>query len=172
MMALILASGGDAWKIVLSQFLAFGLLAFFIVKFGFPVMRKALAARTQEVAGTFDRLDREAREASDRIAELKGLLAGIEDVAKKRMQEALDEGAKAKAQSLAEANAQAAAELEKAKQAIGIERDKAVLELRFEVSRLTLLEAVKSIDGLMTPDLHNQMVDRYMDGMEAAARRR
>jgi F-type H+-transporting ATPase subunit b len=171
-MSLLLLAEAPTFRIVLSQFLAFGLLAFFIIKFGIPVLRKALAARSQEVVDTFQRLDRESQEAAARIDEFKRRLAGIDEESKKRIQAALDEGAKAKEQALAEAHAQAAAELEKAKQAVGIERDKAVLELRFEVSRATLLEAVKSIDGLMNPELNNKMVDRYLDGMEAAARRR
>jgi F-type H+-transporting ATPase subunit b len=171
-MILLAAADHDPRLIILSQFLAFGILAFFIIKFGVPVLRKALAARSQEVADTFQRLERETQEAAARIDEFKRRLAGIDEESKKRIQAALDEGAKAKALTLEEAHAQAAAELQKAKQAIGIERDKAVLELRFEVGRATLLEAMKSIDGQMTPELNRKMVDRYLDGMEAAARRR
>jgi F-type H+-transporting ATPase subunit b len=170
-MTLLAAAGGQG-LIVLSQFLAFGLLAFFIVKFGFPVMRKALAARSQEVEDSFRRLERESQEASARIEEFKRRIAGLDEESRKRIQAALDEGAKAKAQALEEAHAQAAVELERAKQAIGIERDKAVLEMRFEISRLTLLEAVKAVDAQMTPELHGKMVDRYLEGMEEAARRR
>jgi F-type H+-transporting ATPase subunit b len=166
----LLAAG--AFNVIVTQFLAFGLLAFFIIKFGFPVMRKALAARKQEVADTFERLDRESREAAQRIAEFKERLAGIEAESKKRMQAALDEGAKAKAQSLAEANAQAAAEVEKARRAIGIERDKAVMQLRTEVSRLTLEATEKTIDGLMNEKLHGRIVDAYLEGIEKAARGR
>ena len=82
-------------NVVITQFLAFGLLMFFILKFGVPVMRKALAARRQEVSDTFDRLDRETREAAQKIAEFKERIAGIDSEAKKRLQAALDEGAKA-----------------------------------------------------------------------------
>ena len=167
-----LLAAGSVWNVIIVQVLAFGLLAFFIIKYGIPVMRKALASREQEVADTFSRLERETNEAAQKIAEFKAKLAGIEEESKKRIQAALDEGARAKAQSLVEANAQAAAELEKAKEAIGFERDKAVMDLRFEVSRATLLEAVKTIDGMMTPQLHGKMVDKYLDGMEAAARKR
>lgn len=168
----LLAFAGSQGLIILSQFLAFGLLAFFIIKFGLPVMRSALADRSQEVADSFHRLEQESKEAAARIDEFKRRIAGLDEESKKRMQAALDEGAKAKAQALAEAHAQAAVELQRAKQAIGIERDKAVLEMRYEISRLTLLEAVKSVDAMMTPELHGKMVDRYLEGMEEAARRR
>lgn len=169
-MSVLLAAG--ATNVIITQFLAFGLLAFFLIKFGLPVMRKALAARKREVSDTFERLDRESREAAQRIAEFKERLAGIDAEAKKRMQAALDEGAKAKAQSIAEANVQAAAELEKAKRSIGIERDKAVMELRSEVARLTLEATEKTIDGLMNEKLHGKIVDGYLDTVEKAARGR
>lgn len=169
-MIVLLAAG--PFNVIVTQFLAFGLLAFFIIKYGVPVMRKALAARKQEVSDTFERLDRESREAAKRIAEFKERLAGIDAEAKKRMQAALDEGAKAKAQSIAEANAQAAAEMEKAKRSIGIERDKAVMELRTEVARLTLEATEKTIEGLMNEKLHGRIVDGYLDTVEKAARGR
>jgi F-type H+-transporting ATPase subunit b len=160
------------WNVIIVQVFAFALLAFFIVKFGFPVLRKALASRQQEVADTFSRLERETKEASDRIAELKTRLAGMDEESKKRIQQALDEGAKAKAQSLTEANAQAAAELEKAKRAIGIERDKAVMELRTEVAHLTLESAEKTIDAMMNEKLHGRIVEWTLDGMEKAVKSR
>jgi F-type H+-transporting ATPase subunit b len=160
------------WNVIIVQVFAFALLAFFIVKFGFPVLRKALASRQQEVADTFSRLERETKEASDRIAELKTRLGGMDQEAKQRFQQALDEGAKAKAQSLAEANAQATAELEKAKRSIMIERDKAVLELRTEIAHLTLESAEKLIDGMMNEKLHGRIVEWTLEGMEKAVKSR
>jgi F-type H+-transporting ATPase subunit b len=169
-MIALLAAG--AFNVIITQFLAFGLLAFFIIKYGVPVMRKALAARRQDVLATFERLEREEREAAARIAEFKERLAGIDLESKKRIQAAIDEGAKAKAQALTEANAQTAAEVEKARRAIGIERDKAVMELRSEVARLTLEATEKTIDGLMNEKLHGKIVDGYLDTVEKAARGR
>ena len=160
------------WNVIIVQVAAFALLAFFIIKFGFPVLRKALAGRQAEVADTFSRLERESKEASDRIAALKTRLAGMDEESRKRIQQALDEGAKAKAQSLAEANAQAAAELEKAKRSIMIERDKAVIELRTEIAHLTLESAEKTIDGMMNEKLHGRIVEWTLDGMEKAVKSR
>lgn len=171
MTAMLLAAGGE-WKIVLSQFLAFGLLAFFIIKFGIPVMKKALAARSQEVSDTFERLERETREARERIEELKRNLAGIDAEGRKRIQAALDEGAAAKAQALAEAGAQAAAELAKARRTIDIERDKSVLELRLELARLTLEATEKWVDSLVNEKVHGRIVDWYLENAEEAARKR
>ena len=169
-MSIALAAG--VANVIIVQVLAFALLAFFIVKFGLPVMRKALAARRQDVADTFDKLDRESQEAARQIAEFKQRLAGIDQESKKRIQAALDEGARTKAQSLAEANAQAAAEIEKTKRMIGIERDKAVLELRTEVARLTLEAAEKTVDSVMNEKLNAKIVDGFLDGMDKAARGR
>ena len=175
MNALFLAGGGTFMGLpnaLVSQLLAFALLAFFIWKFGLPVIRKMMGDRSKEISDSFERLEREAKAASQKIAELQAKLQGIDAESKKRHQAALDEGAAARAQAITEGNAQAAAELEKAKRSIGIERDKAVLELRTEVARLTLEATEKAVDVLMNEKLHGRIVDGYLEGVEKAARGR
>ena len=138
-----------AWKMFVSQLIAFVILAALLWKLVIPVLGKMLAARSQGIQTKFDDLARETRDASEGLAGIQARLADIGTETKKRIDAALAEGAKAREQAVAEANAQAAAELAKAKRTIGLERDKAVLELRLELARLTLETTEKTIDSLM-----------------------
>jgi F-type H+-transporting ATPase subunit b len=168
---MLLAAGGSWVAPFISQVLAFGLLLFLFFKFALPMMRKGLGARTQSIEEQFAKLDREAREASTKIADLKNRLATIADEQAKRLQSAVDEGNRIRSQSMAEAAAMAQQETDKARRTIQIERDKAVLELRAEVARLTLEVTERAVDAIATEPVHGKIVDRYLERLEGAAKR-
>ena len=170
-MILALAEMGPG-AMFLSQVISFAILATALWFLVIPVLRRMLASRTKGIQERFDELARDTQEASDRLAAIKAKLADIASESKRRIDLALAEGAKAREQAVAEANAQAAAELAKAKRTIGLERDKAVLELRTELARLTLETTERTIDSLMTEKLHGRIVDGYLDEVEKAARGR
>ena len=128
-----------------SQFIAFVILAAVLWKLVIPVLGKMLTARSQGIQTKFDDLARETREASESLASIQARLADIGTETKRRIDAALAEGAKARELAIAEANAQAAAELAKAK---------------------------RTIDSLMTEKLHGRIVDGYLDVVEKAARGR
>jgi len=162
-----------SWQaMLLSQAIAFVILAVVLWKFVIPVLAKMLRDRSQGIQTKFDDLARETREASESLAAIQARLADIGTETKRRIDAALAEGAKARELAVAEANTQAAAELAKAKRNIEIERDKAVLELRSELARLTLETTERTIDSLMNEKLHGRIVDGYLDVVEKAARGR
>lgn len=171
-MSALLLAAGPAWVApFISQLLAFGLLLFLFFKFALPLMKKALGARSQAVQDQFDRLDRDAREASAKIADLKNRLASMADEQARRLQAAVDEGNRIRSQAIAEAAAQAQQEVDKARRTIQIERDKAVLELRAEVVRLTLEVTERAVEAMATEPVHGRIVDRYLERLEGAAKR-
>lgn len=170
-MILVLAEM-DARMMFVSQLIAFAILATAVWFLVIPVLRRMLANRTKGIQDRFDQLARDTQEASERLASIKAKLADIASESKRRIDKALAEGVRAREQAVAEANAQAAAELAKAKRTIGIERDKAVLELREEVARLTLDMTERTIDSMMNEKLHGRIVDGYLDVVEKAARGR
>jgi ATP synthase F0 subunit b len=171
--ALLAMAEGSGWvKMFASQAIGFTILAIVLWKFVIPVLRKMLADRSRAIQDRFDQLARDTKEASERLASIQAKLADITSESKRRIEAALAEGARARAQAIAEATAQAAADLEKAKRSIGIERDKAVLELKSEVARLTLEVTERAVDALMNEKLHGRIVDGYLEGVEKAARGR
>lgn len=170
-MILALAEMG-APLMFLSQLIAFAILATALWFLVIPVLRRMLAARTKGIQDRFDQLARDTQEAADRLASIKSKLADIASETTRRIDAALAEGARAREQAVAEANTIAAAELAKAKRTIGLERDKAVLELRTELARLTLEETERIVDSVMNEKLHGRIVDGYLDVVEKAARGR
>ncbi|HEU4338848.1 MAG TPA: ATP synthase F0 subunit B [Planctomycetota bacterium] len=170
-MTLPLAAMGPG-MMFLSQAFAFVILAALLWKLVIPVLGRMLRDRSQGIQAKFDDLARETREASEGLAAIQARLADIGTETKRRIDAAMAEGAKAREQAVAEAHAQAAAELAKAKRTIELERDKAMLELRSELARLTLETTERTIDSLMNEKLHGRIVDGYLDVVEKAARGR
>lgn len=169
-MILAMAGGLPPWlTMLISQLLAFAILAAVLIKFVIPALRGLLAGRTKGIQDRFDTLAREVKDASERLAAIRAKLADIESESKRRIQSAVEEGARAREQALAEARAQAEAELAKARRTIEIERDKAVLELRAELARITLEATERSVDALMDEKIHGRIVDGYLEGLDKAA---
>lgn len=170
--ALLAMAEGSGWfKMFASQVIGFTILALVLWKFVIPVLRRMLADRSRGIQDRFDQLARDTREASERLVAVQSKLADVASESKRRIEAALAEGARAREQAVAEANAQAAGELAKAKRTIEIERDKAVLELRAELARLTLEVTERTVDALMDEKIHGRIVDNYLDGLEKAARK-
>ena len=157
------ASPGQTFVV---QCLGFAVLVFVIVKLVLPQLGKILGARTHEVEETFRRLDRETQEATKQLAEMKDKLARLTEESKRRLDEALADAERTKAQLAAETAAQVQAAFAKATSEIEIEREKAVLELREEATSLTLRAAEHLVQSAMNESIHEKLVQKYLAQLE------
>ncbi len=126
------------------------------------MLGKILGARTQEIEETFKKIDQDTQETSKRLAEMKDKLAHLTQESQRRLDAALADAENTKAQLLSEAAAQVQAAFAKVKNEIQIERDKAVLELRQEATRLTLEAAEHLVQTTMSDPIHENIVDKYL----------
>jgi F-type H+-transporting ATPase subunit b len=149
------------------QCLGFAVLVFVIVKLVLPQLGKILGARTHEIEETFKRLDRETQDASKQLAEIKDRLARLTEESKRRLDAALADAEKTKAQLAAESAGQVQAAMAKAVSEIEIEREKAVLELREEASALTLRAAEALVRSTMNEQIHEKLVAQYLKQLES-----
>jgi F-type H+-transporting ATPase subunit b len=166
----LLAAGGHAWwHATVAQVLAFAILAFIVVKYLFPVIRKMLGDRSKAIADEFARLERELAEAAQSTAGVKAKLSDIHSESKLRIDAALAEAARLRESTMAEAATQAEASLAKSRRDVQIERDKAVLELRAAVSDQTVRVTERIIDGVMNEQVQDRLVEKYVADVGAMA---
>lgn len=163
-MSSLLAAGWIQTLVV--QCLAFGIILFILGRYLIPAFRKILGERAQGFRDTFDRLDRSAQESAQKLTDVRARLSRKEDESKQRIAAALDEGARMKAQALADSNAQAQAALARASRETTIERDKAVLELRRETIELTLKASEIVTSRMVTPEVHGRLVEEYLRDLD------
>lgn len=151
----------------LVQVMGFVLLCALLGPYIVRLFRKILSERAQGFDDTFRRLEHEAEETSGKMAEVQNRLARKGEEGKLRLAAALDEGARMKAQALADANAGAHAALERASREIAMTRDQAILELRRDAVLLTLNASEAALHRLVTPEVHRKLVDDYLRTLES-----
>jgi len=164
--AMMMAAGSPGQTFIV-QCLGFAVLVFVIVKLVLPQLGKILGARTQGIEETFHRLERETQETSKQLAEIKDKLARMTEESKRRLDEALADVQKTKAQLATESAAQVQAAFSKAKAEIDIEREKAVLELKQEATSLTLRAAEHLVQSIMNESIHEKLVATYLTQLES-----
>ncbi|HLY10266.1 MAG TPA: ATP synthase F0 subunit B [Planctomycetota bacterium] len=149
------------------QVLGFVILVGVLVKLAVPVLGKVLGARTQGIEETFRKIDQDTQETSKRLADMKDKLARLTQESQRRLDAALADAEKTKAQLLSEASAQVQAAFAKVKTEIQIERDKAVLELRQEATSLTLQAADHLVQATMNDPIHEKIVATYLTQLDS-----
>jgi F-type H+-transporting ATPase subunit b len=159
-----MASAGQTFIV---QVLGFAVLVGVIVKLALPQLGKILGARTSGIEQTFTKIDQDTKAVTARLAELKEKLAHLNEESRRRLDAALADAEKTKAQLMADANAQVQAAFAKSKNEIQIERDKAILELRHEATSLTLQAADHLVQSTMSEPIHGKMVDKYLHQLDA-----
>jgi len=149
------------------QVLGFVILVAVLAKLAVPVLGKILHSRAQGIEETFQKIDQDTQETLKRLTEMKDKLAHLSQESQRRLDAALADAEKTKAQVISEANAQVQAAFAKAKNEIQIERDKAVLELRHEATSLTLQAAEHLVQTTMNDPIHEKIVDTYLTQLDS-----
>jgi F-type H+-transporting ATPase subunit b len=162
---LMLAAGGPG-KMFILQVLGFAVVVGVLVKLVFPQLGKILGGRTKGIEETFQKIDHDTQETAKRLEQIKAQLAQAGEESKKRLQAILDDAARTRTQLLADAHSQVQGALDKAKREIGIERDKAVLELRHEATDLTMRAAEHLVQSTMNDALQEKLVAKYLSELD------
>jgi ATP synthase F0 subunit b len=163
---MMLASAGPGQTFIV-QCLGFAVLVIVIGKLALPPLGKILTARTKEIEETFTKIDQDTQETSKRLAKIKDKLAHLTEESKRRLDEALADAMKTKAQLTTESINQVQAAFLKATAEIEIEREKAVLVLRQEATALTLQAAEHLVQTAMSDPIHENLVEQYLTQLDA-----
>lgn len=163
----LLAAEAGPLAMLISQIIAFVMVAFVLGKFVIPFLKKLLDKRSDEIKDTFERFEKQTAEASKELAEFKVKLADVAQEADRLRKEALAQAEKTRDQAIADAQQQAQATLERVRRDIRIERDKAVLELRQEAENLTLQAADHLVQSTMNEKIDQKLVDTYLNQVDS-----
>ncbi|TMQ62171.1 MAG: F0F1 ATP synthase subunit B [Candidatus Eisenbacteria bacterium] len=128
----------------------------------FPPMRE----RRERIRAEFERIEREKAEVQKIRQEYEAHSKKLDAESRQRIQEAVAEGQRV-AGEIREASRKEAQEMiTRARQEIGIERDKAQATLRNEVVDLAVEIAGKVIREELTAEKHRKLVDEFLAEVE------
>jgi F-type H+-transporting ATPase subunit b len=151
---------------ILTQAFAFILLVVVLKKFAWKPLLKMLDDRREKIRTGLDDIDKTKEEVSALKTDYERSRANIEEEARGKLQQAVDEGRKIAHDIQEKAREEARGVLDKAKSDIELEADKAKVTLRNEIANLTLLATEHLIKKKMDEKKDKELVLDFIKDVE------
>jgi len=143
------------------------LVVFFVLKkYAVGQIVSIIDERRETIETGLKRAEDLQKQAETSKQALDERLAGIEAEARARMQELIAEGQRVAQKMQDDSRQQASAMVEKAKENIQIETDKARVALKKEIIDLTILAAEHLIKERLDDDKHKQLIGDFLQRIE------
>jgi F-type H+-transporting ATPase subunit b len=149
------------WTLVI-----FGVLFFILKKAAFPAIYGAVEAREKALHDALEAAKRDRDEAAKVLAEHKAAITGARDEAQKLIADARLVSEKSRADMLEKTRLEQQEMLERARRDIGIERDKAITELRREAVDLAIAGASKVVEQNLDSAGNRKIVETFLSSLE------
>lgn len=146
------------WHWILSQTIVFLILYWLLRRFAFAPIQQILREREERVRKVIEDAEQQRAEMESLRAEYEQRLAHIEEEARSRLQEAMQQAYQARDALLADAREQAERILQRAQEQIALEREKLMVELRDFVIEMSIRIAEKVIGRNLDGDAHHEII--------------
>ncbi len=134
-------------------------------KFLFKPVMKIIADRQAEIDGLYADADKAKADAIAMEAEYKEKLSNAQATSERMVKEAMARGQSREEEIIRNANAEAAAILDKAAADIAQEKKKAINDAKDEISDLALAIAGKVVGKSLSGADQTKLVDEFIDGL-------
>lgn len=151
---------------VVTNIIAFFVVLFILNKFAVKPILALLDERKETVSNEFSSIERKQAELDSRLKDYEERLRLIDNEARERTNKAIDEGKRAATEIVAEARRQSEELKSKAVSDIRMEMEKARVELRNDIVRLTLGATEKLLQTELNDDRHKQLVGGFISELE------
>jgi F-type H+-transporting ATPase subunit b len=154
------------WTIII-----FGILFFLLKKYAYPAILEAVEKREQSLAAAIEGAKRDRDEAAKLLADHRAKIEAARDEAQKFIAEARVVAEKSRADLLEKTRAEQQEMLERARKDIGVERDKAIAQLRREAVDIAIAAATKVIEENLDSDKNRKVVETFLVSLSKAETR-
>lgn len=152
---------------IIVQLLAFLIVLFTLRKLAWKPILDSLEARRAKIQREFDSIEAARREIEALKADYASRLAKIEEEARAKVQEAVEEGRKISRDLQEKARSEAQAVFEKTQQNLDLEIAKAKLVLKRSVIELSLQVAEKVLDERLSDAKQQEKIEQIIAKIEA-----
>ena len=153
--------GVTIWTLVV-----FGILLFTLAKTAWPAILKAVEEREQRIQAQLDAAEKANAEGQRSLAICNQQLSTARAEAQAIVAAARQAGEKVREELVAKGRLEQEELLARARREIGLERDKAVAELRREAVELSIAAASKVIERNLDTEADRRLVRDYLDSMD------
>jgi F-type H+-transporting ATPase subunit b len=151
---------------IITNIIGFVIAVLILRRFAWGPILRLLEERREKIQGEFDRIEEEKRAAAALKADYEAQLRTIEAQARARIQEAVQEGQKVAAEIKEQARQEGHDQLDRAKQEIERERDKAQVTLRNDVVDMVVRASENLISERLDDPLHRKLVTDFIASLD------
>lgn len=151
---------------ILTQIISFLVMLWVLRRYAWGPLLAIMEERRQRIKDEFKAIDNEKKELNSLKKNYQAQLDGIQDEARKKIQEAIKQSEKISADIQNEANIQAKTILSKTKEDLQNEIAKAKIQLRDELVNLTLLSTQKLIQMNLNEEGQKKLIKKFIDHPE------
>jgi F-type H+-transporting ATPase subunit b len=153
------------WTLVI-----FVILFWILKKYAFPAVLGAVEAREKALAEAIEGAKRDREEAAKLLADHRAQIENARNEAQKFIAEARAISEKSKADMLEKTRVEQQEMLERARRDIGIERDKAIMELRREAVDLAIAGASRVVEQNLDSEKNRKLVESFLSSLATEKR--
>jgi F-type H+-transporting ATPase subunit b len=153
-----------AWTLII-----FLLLAIILAKFAFGPITRSVEAREQALDDAMNAAKRDREEAARLLAEHRAALDASRGEAQKIIADAREAAERVRAELMEHAHADQARLMERTRQEIESEKEKAITELRREAVELAIAGASRVIEKNLDQPTNRQIVERFLASVTPAS---
>jgi len=146
--------------------LVFGALLVVLWRLGWPALLKSVEDRERRIQQQLDEAERARAEAARLLEEHKRTIAAARNEAQEMVAKARAVAEKERQTLLAKAREEYDQLLARARKEIGVEKEKAILELRREAVDLSIAAASKLVEAKLDTDANRRLVMDYLATLE------
>jgi F-type H+-transporting ATPase subunit b len=157
------------WVAVMSQAIAFVLLALVLGKYAFGPVGNIIDARQREVQGTLDQIAEDRRAMERTRADYEQRLANIAEEARAESARHMHQAQEEAVALLTKAREEATTYRDRALAEIDQERKKAVVQIRSEMADLAVAAAGKILEREINPTVHRELINDFIEQVGAAS---
>jgi F-type H+-transporting ATPase subunit b len=145
--------------------LAWAIVAFFLMKFGFPVLKKTLKARQDKIRGDLEGAEQARTEAEAELVQYRAQLADSRSEGAAIVEAARVDAERLRAEILARAETEALELKTRATEDIALASERARSDLQGQVKELTIELAEKVVEHSLDAETQNALIDSYIAGV-------
>jgi F-type H+-transporting ATPase subunit b len=145
--------------------IAFAVVAFALMKFAFPAIKKSLAARQEKIRNDLEAAETARDEAEEERAQYEGKLAEARTEANRIIEEARQAAEGVRGDLIAKAEADATGVRARAQDEARLAQERAMADLRARVTDLSIELAEKIVERNLDADTQRALVDSYISSV-------
>jgi F-type H+-transporting ATPase subunit b len=150
------------WSEVLWSAIAFAVVLFLLMKYGFPSVKRALANREAKIRTDLESASRAREEAEAEAAQYRAQIADARTEGNAIIDDARADAERIRRELVARAEADAAEVRERAQEDIRLAQERAMADLRLQVADLSIELAEKVVERNLDPETQRALIDSYI----------